>query len=111
MNKCDLIIANMTSFRGPSMDVGTAFEIGYMTAQGKPVWGYSLDGRLYCDRIEHRNCIDTKGMSVEAFDMADNLMMVGASESILTESQPDILENHLLLLRKVLEQIKHRAQI
>ena len=26
MNRCDLIVANMTPFRGPSMDVGTAFE-------------------------------------------------------------------------------------
>src|SRR6266511_2425820 len=30
MNQCDLIIANMTAFRGPSMDVGTAIEVGYM---------------------------------------------------------------------------------
>ena len=26
MQSCDLLIANMTPFRGPSMDVGTAFE-------------------------------------------------------------------------------------
>ncbi len=40
MDSCDLVIANMTPFRGPSMDVGTAVEIGYMHGRGKPVFGY-----------------------------------------------------------------------
>ena len=39
MDGCDLIIANMTPFRGPSMDVGTAIEVGYMHGRGKPVSG------------------------------------------------------------------------
>ena len=38
MDKSDLIIANITHFRGPSADVGTAFEVGYMHAQRKPVF-------------------------------------------------------------------------
>ena len=40
MDESDLIIANITRFRGPSADVGTAFEMGYMYAQGKPVFAY-----------------------------------------------------------------------
>ena len=40
MDESDLIIANITRFRGPSADVGTAFEMGYMHAQGKPVFAY-----------------------------------------------------------------------
>ena len=40
MDESDLIIANITRFRGPSADVGTAFEMGYMHAQQKPVFVY-----------------------------------------------------------------------
>lgn len=79
MNRCDLIVANMTPFRGPSMDVGTAFEIGYMAAQGKPVYGYTNDGRLYVDRVMAASPgLDADGLSIEAFEMVDNLMLEGA---------------------------------
>lgn len=79
MNACDLIIANMTPFRGPSMDVGTAFEMGYMAAQGKPVFGYSNDGRLYVDRVPAvAPEKDADGLTIEAFQLHDNLMLEGA---------------------------------
>ena len=35
MDTCQLGIANMTPFRGPSMDVGTAVETGNLCAQGQ----------------------------------------------------------------------------
>lgn len=108
MNLCDLIIANMTPFRGPSMDVGTAFEMGYMSAQKKTVWGYSLDGRLYSDRIEGDDT-DTEGFSIESFAMADNLMMVGATDhlgGLIAESLTENLHNHLTVFEKVLQQIE-----
>ena len=34
MDSCDLVIANLTPFREPSMDVGTAVEVGYMYSCG-----------------------------------------------------------------------------
>lgn len=109
MDKCDLIIANMTPFRGPSMDVGTAFEMGYITAQNKPVWGYSLDGRLYNNRIKGSE-VDSNGFTIESFAMADNLMMVGATDQqggLLTKSLTENMENHLQLFEQVLKQINH----
>lgn len=48
MDKTDLIIANITHFRGPSADVGTAFEMGYMYAQQKPVFVYYNMQETYC---------------------------------------------------------------
>ena len=48
MQQSDLVIANMTRFRGPSMDVGTAFEMGFMYASGKPVFGYYNVNETYC---------------------------------------------------------------
>ena len=38
---CDALIANLTPFRGASADPGTAYELGFMRALGRPVLGYS----------------------------------------------------------------------
>ena len=80
MQSCDLIIANMTPFRGPSLDAGTAFEIGYMTALEKPIFGYSNDGHLYNERVENKisESLDNWGLFIEQFEMIDNLMLEGA---------------------------------
>ena len=37
--------------RGPEMDAGTAFEIGYMKALGKPIAGWTCDPRPYPDKV------------------------------------------------------------
>lgn len=96
MDACDLVIANMTPFRGPSMDVGTAFEMGYMRACKKPVFGYSNDPAPYVDRVSlffgeapglalrrapDGRTIDPRGLTVEAFGLTDNLMMIGAVDA------------------------------
>lgn len=87
---CDLLIANMTPFRGPSMDVGTAFEMGYMRALKRPVLGYTnisgtllertqtLFGSLIHRREDTEKFEDEHEMEVEEFGMVDNLMIHGA---------------------------------
>jgi nucleoside 2-deoxyribosyltransferase len=82
MVEADLCIANMTPFRGPSMDVGTAFEVGYMTALNKRVYGYSNVADLYYNRIvsypgrwESDGPVDEYGYAVENFGNVDNLMI------------------------------------
>jgi nucleoside 2-deoxyribosyltransferase len=72
MDRCDLAIANMTPFRGVSMDVGTAVEMGYLLAGGKRVFGYTNEVRDIGDRVE------PDGMDIEAFGFVDNLMCEGA---------------------------------
>src|ERR1700712_3752888 len=37
--------------RGPEMDAGTAFEVGYMKALGKPIAGWTRDARPYPQRV------------------------------------------------------------
>jgi nucleoside 2-deoxyribosyltransferase len=71
MDSSDLAIANLTPFRGPSMDVGTAVEIGYMHGRGKPVFGYTNVAEDYADRVL------PDGFVVEPFGLADNLMVEG----------------------------------
>lgn len=90
MKGCDAVIANMTPFRGPSMDVGTAFELGYFAALGRPVLGYSNTTRPFAGRVLAHFGLDPapgdggppardpQGLAIEAFDMADNLMLDGA---------------------------------
>ena len=48
MDESDIVIANITRFRSPSADVGTAFEMGYMYARRKPVITYYNMQETYC---------------------------------------------------------------
>jgi nucleoside 2-deoxyribosyltransferase len=85
----DLIIANLTPFRGISADVGTVFELGFMCAMGKPVYGYTNSARTYVERTigdYYKGTFATHsdgslkgpdGLHIEDFDMADNLMLEG----------------------------------
>lgn len=86
MRDADAVIANMTPFRGPSMDVGTAFEMGFARALGLPVLGYTNVIELFLERSiaatgarqEEGRWIDPAEMSLEDFSMTDNLMLDGA---------------------------------
>ena len=72
LDRCDAVIANMTPFRGPSTDVGTAWEMGYAAGRGIPVFAYTNDVAHYGTRVA------PDGMDIEAFDLADNLMLARA---------------------------------
>lgn len=82
MRTCDLLIANLTPFRGASMDAGTAFEIGFMRALGRPVLGYTNAAPDYRERaasyrsrgIPSGDC-DGPQVEIEDFDLAENLMI------------------------------------
>jgi nucleoside 2-deoxyribosyltransferase len=78
MRSCDLLIANCTPFRGVSMDVGTAFEVGYMRALGRPVLGYTntpLDLRERSAMGRAAIDSDAEGVEIEDFGLAENLMI------------------------------------
>ena len=93
----------MTPFRGISTDVGTAFEMGFMRALNKKVIGYTNVSELYFERTaayyeskgkslnqitdgKTSYYVDPNEMSVENFDMVDNLMLEGA-----------VLSNHFIV--------------
>lgn len=86
MNRCDIVIANLTPFRGPSADAGTVFELGFMAGHGKLCFGYSNDPAPYVDRLRRLTEIsdndghltDKDGLTVENFGLTDNLMMMHA---------------------------------
>lgn len=79
IQRADLLIANITPFRGPHCDPGTAFEIGHAAALGKPVFGFSLDPSLLIARIPSPRGLprrDAQNRIVEDFALAENLMIV-----------------------------------
>ena len=52
MDRCDGGLFCLDPFRrSADMDPGTAVEIGYMFAKGKPLAGYTTDGRQYPDKV------------------------------------------------------------
>lgn len=87
IHQADLLIANLTPFRGVSADVGTVYELGFARGLGKPVYAYSNTCQNYLERHQawcplgqhNQKWLDNDGLEVENFDLADNLMLQGAT--------------------------------
>ena len=81
MEACDVIIANLTPFRGPSADAGTLIEVGWFLGRGKAVFGYSNSARPFAERSRLQTAAlpdPVPGLTVEGFGLPDNLMIPGA---------------------------------
>src|SRR3546814_17195676 len=52
IQKADLVAANMNAFRGAEPDSGTAFEVGYAVALGKPEIGRASGRERVCQCVE-----------------------------------------------------------
>lgn len=85
------VIADISPFRGPNMDPGTAFEIGFASALDKPVFLYSASRHTLFQRTaanfdleqnESGKFFDVDNMEVEDFDLAENLMIAGSGVTI-----------------------------
>lgn len=85
VKECDVVIANLIPFRGPSVDDGTAFEIGYAAALGKRIYGYSVVYKMSLKDLTYamKTGINKKTFpKVEDFGLSCNLMLAKA----ITES-------------------------
>jgi len=81
MRDCDIIIANLTPFRGASADAGTLVELGWFLGQAKPAYGYSNSAERFATRARQQMALvpdPLPGIEVEDFGLADNLMIEGA---------------------------------
>jgi nucleoside deoxyribosyltransferase len=54
MDKADAGVFDISPFRGPHADPGTCFEMGYMTAKGKPCVAYSSAWRTEIETMDLR---------------------------------------------------------
>lgn len=86
IKECDVVLANLDPFRGPSLDSGTAFEIGYAIAINKIVIGYyTYDAFLsYKDRMEPVFWEYSKEYPlIEDFGLSDNLMIIHSCQYVV----------------------------
>mgnify|MGYP000849574871 CR=1 FL=1 len=95
LQAADAVLANLTPFRGISADPGTAFEVGFAFALGKPVCAYcNLPGELkhrahaaIGPAAEGPESLLADGLHVEDFGHFDNLML---AEALLAHRLPVI---------------------
>jgi len=83
MEDCDIIIANLTPFRGASADSGTLIELGWFLGRGKPIYAYSNTATLFTPRSQALLAVfpdPIPNLQVEGFGLPDNLMIPGAVE-------------------------------
>jgi nucleoside 2-deoxyribosyltransferase len=67
LEEADVIVAVLN---GPDVDSGTAFEVGYACAKGKPVVGLKTDVRVFA-RGEELNNMLAQGMRCVARNFED----------------------------------------
>jgi nucleoside 2-deoxyribosyltransferase len=88
MRKSDMGLFNLTPFRSPSADAGTIYEEGFMSGLNKILYGYSNTTKTFHTRTKEflgmkgsktveDILVDGHKMSLENFDLEDNLMISG----------------------------------
>ncbi len=91
MAAADIIIANLTPFRGASADSGTLVELGWFLGRGRPIFGYSNTATLFRERSRAYLAAipdPVPDIMVEHFGLPDNLMIPGA---VLAGGHPMVL--------------------
>jgi nucleoside 2-deoxyribosyltransferase len=96
IKSCDIVIANLSPFRGPEPDSGTVWEVGFAQGLGKVVIGYCTDRRDLKTKTQemlglapssHR---DRQNLEIEDFGLTHNLMY---AEIVLCLSFDQCLES------------------
>ena len=97
IRQADAIFADLRAFRSSSEpDSGTAFEVGFAHALGKPVWlwlpdcapGTELHQRVTC-QLTPSGWLDEAGMTVEDFSAPLNLMLWDAAAGASYQDEPE----------------------
>lgn len=83
LEQADAVVANISPFRGVHMDPGTAFEIGYARAKGKPVYLYSNYLKSLRSRVGAAT--DAGGYEVEDFGLVENLMITPPGQRVFQD--------------------------
>lgn len=102
IQSCNMVIANITPFRGPSADVGTVYEMGFAHGLGKKVFAYTNVAVPFTERtiealegkaVRQDGILrDALGMFIEERGLTDNLMIDGcihaSSRCLVVEEAP-----------------------
>ena len=95
IDRADIVIANLNSFRGKEADSGTVWECGYAYAKGKKVYGYMNFTRDYKEQFlpeEQNSGVDSEGKTIEDFAHPINLMIACSVEKIVEGGFEDVLK-------------------
>ena len=113
IESCAALIANLTPFRGPSADVGTVFEVGFMRALGRPVFGWSNIATGFAARTrafaQSDGATDASGLLIEDFGLADNLMIEGgivASGGVFVAGAPAAIWQDLTAFEQCVKEVR-----
>jgi nucleoside 2-deoxyribosyltransferase len=87
LRSADGVVADISPFRGPHADDGTAWEIGFACALDTPVFAWTRDADPLAWRIEGSADADgilrdAQGYAIEDFGAPANLMIVEACRTI-----------------------------
>ena len=86
IEQAEVVLANLTPFRGAEPDSGTCVEVGYALALGKRVVGYAESLCAVRERVQARymdGCYrDERGWLVEDFALPFNLMLAVPLEMV-----------------------------
>jgi nucleoside 2-deoxyribosyltransferase len=92
IQRADGVLANLNPFRGAEPDSGTAFEVGYAVALGKPVWAYTSQAGSIVDQAavaksqDGTRHVDACGYTVEDFGMNLNLMLACSATVVVGDA-------------------------
>lgn len=99
--QCDIILGNMTPFRGFEMDSGTAFEMGVAKGLRKEIYGYSMDNRTYMERMEQSGggvfkdlngvSRDKDGFAIEDVNEGENSMISKSCKKVIVPGKGENL--------------------
>lgn len=97
IRSADAVVADISPFRGTHMNPGTAWEIGFAEAIGKPVFLWSTEMRPLIERIpgeldiDHGTVVrDAEGLAVEDFGSPENLMVAHTRSFVYASPQQAI---------------------
>lgn len=98
IRKSDAVFADLRAFRSASEpDSGTAFEVGFAHALGKPIWLWLPDCAPGTTLLERVDCThstsgwqDSLGLSVEDFSAPVNLMLWDAASGVSYCAEPEL---------------------
>ena len=95
IQQCDIILANLSPFRGIEPDSGTVWECGYGEALGKYIYAYSTNRRDLKEKVIEFQGLEKNAeyckddMFIEDFELSDNLMF---ADKIIADSFIECLE-------------------
>jgi nucleoside 2-deoxyribosyltransferase len=102
IQSADIVIANLSSFRGKEADSGTVWECGYAHGLGKKVYGYMDRDGCYIDQFELKKeengmYWDEENRFIEDFDHAINLMIACSCLEIIHGTFEDAVKKCVYL--------------